>query len=164
MHESSVFLIFRRKIRLSFPYKSYYSIESIGRCAMTKRRFENGKQVIESWDQVFSAISAEPRRQLIVSLLSRPPEEPVPLPEHAINPNAPPDPEELRLELVHHHLPVLKDADFVEWNTDPLVASRGPRFDEVAVVFDALHSSAIEIPDSLVIGCQRLEEERQGSY
>nr|WP_241154961.1 hypothetical protein [Halorubrum sp. CSM-61] len=51
--------------------------------------------------------------------------------------------------------------EFVEWERDPLVASRGRRFDEVAVVFEALHSSASAIPDSLVIGCQRLEEERQ---
>jgi len=56
---------------------------------------------------------------------------------------------------------MLAEMDFITWETDPLVASRGPRFDEVAVVFDALHSTADSIPDSLVVGCQRLERERQ---
>ena len=59
---------------------------------------------------------------------------------------------------------MLEEMEFVEWDTDPLVASRGPRFDEVAVVFGALHSYATDIPDSLVVGCQRLEEERQAEY
>ena len=131
---------------------------------MTQRRYENGRKVIERWDQVFRAISAEPRRQLVVSLLDHPPEGSVPLPESAINPNAPPDLEILQRELVHHHLPKLDDMELVEWDTDPLVASRGPRFNEVAVVFDALHSYATDIPDPLVIGCQRLEEERQVNF
>ena len=123
--------------------------------------FENGKQVIERWDQIFRAISAEPRRQLVVSLLDHPPDESVPLPESAISPTVPSDPKELRTELVHKHLPMLTEIGLVRWDSDPLVASRGPRFDEVAIVFDALHARATEIPDSLVIGYQRLEEERQ---
>jgi hypothetical protein len=69
----------------------------------------------------------------------------------------------LRTELIHVHLPVLEENGFITWGTDPFVASRGPRFNEVAVVFDALHSAAIDMPDSLVIGCQRLEREQQSS-
>lgn len=123
----------------------------------------NGEQVIEKWNTVFKALSSEPRRQLIVSLLDARPDEPVPLPESAIMSNVPPDPDVLRQELHHVHLPMLADMEFITWKTDPLVASRGPRFDEVAVVFEALHSEASRIPDSLVIGCQRLEEEQQNS-
>lgn len=44
-----------------------------------------------------------------------------------------------------------------------MVAERGSRFDEVAAVFDALHAEAADIPDSLVVGCQRLEAEREES-
>lgn len=127
---------------------------------MTVARFENGKRVIRRWDAVFRAISAEPRRQLIVSLMDCPADQSVPLPESAVNPNVPPNPEAHRLELIHHHLPLLADDEFVEWKTEPFVASRGPRFDEVAVVFDALHAGATDVPDSLVVGCQRLERER----
>jgi hypothetical protein len=125
------------------------------------RNHENAEQVSENWDTVFRSISAEPRRQLLVSLLDAPPDQSVPLPESAAMPNCPSDPDVRRVELYHAHLPMLAEMDFITWETDPLVASRGPRFDEVAVVFDALHSTADSIPDSLVVGCQRLERERQ---
>ena len=128
---------------------------------MSNVRVDNGKRVIDGWNRVFGALTAEPRRQLIVSLLDVPPDQAVSLPESAINPNVPVDPESLRIELQHFHLPKLADAEVIEWETDPLMASRGPKFEEAAVVFRALHSSAVEIPDSLVVGCQRLEQERQ---
>ncbi|WP_436343167.1 hypothetical protein [Natronorubrum sp. FCH18a] len=128
---------------------------------MTGVRYENGKRVIRGWNAVFRAVSAEPRRQLIVALLDSPADQPVPLPESAVNPNVPPDPDDHRRELLHCHLPMLADMGFVEWQTEPFVASRGPRFDEVAAVFEALQADAAGIPDSLVLGCQRLEEERE---
>ncbi|WP_415380469.1 hypothetical protein [Halosimplex sp. TS25] len=124
---------------------------------------ENGAQVSERWDTVFKALSSEPRRQLIVSLLDAGPEQSVPLPESAIMPNVPPDQEVLRQELHHVHLPMLAEMEFITWETEPLSASRGPRFDEVAVVFEALHAEAGRIPESVVLGCQRLEEEQQKS-
>jgi hypothetical protein len=128
---------------------------------MVDVRIENANRVIERWNRVFEAVSAEPRRQLVVSLLDADPDDSVSLPEGARNPNVPVDARTLRTQLYHVHLPMLDDWGFVGWETDPLRAFRGPRFDEVAVVFDALHSAATTIPDSLVIGCQRLEQERQ---
>jgi len=120
----------------------------------------DGAQVIERWDQVFRVVSAEPRRQLIVALLDEPFGS-VPLPESAINPAVPVDRDHLRQTLYHCHLPLLEQYEFVRWDTDPLAASRGPRFEEVAVVFESLHAAADALPDSLVFGCQRLEAERQ---
>ena len=110
---------------------------------------------------VFRSLSAEPRRQLIVSLLDAPPDHLVPLPESAAMSDLSVDLEVLRIELYHDHLPMLEENGFITWKTEPLVAARGPRFDEVAAVFNALHSEATDIPDSLVSGCQRLEQERQ---
>lgn len=124
-------------------------------------RFENGERVVEKWDKVFTAISAEPRRQIIVSLLEKEEGQPISLPEMAMNPNIPLDPDVLRTELIHHHLPHLEQRDFVQWEREPLRAYRGPDYDEVAVVFEVLHTEASELPDSLVFGCQRLEAERQ---
>ncbi|ARS89149.1 hypothetical protein [Natrarchaeobaculum aegyptiacum] len=115
----------------------------------------------ERWNTVFRAAAAEPRRQLVVSLLDAPPGTSVSLPESAINPDVPQDPQTLRQELYHEHLPLLSDGGFVEWETDPLEASRGPNFDQIGVVFDTLHEHAPELPDSLVVGCLRLEVEEQ---
>ncbi|MFC7214095.1 hypothetical protein ACFQO4_08385 [Saliphagus sp. GCM10025334] len=128
---------------------------------MTTVRLENGTDTMRKWNDVFEALSAEPRRQLVVSLMDAPRDEAVSLPEHAINPDAPADPDVLRTELFHRHLPLLDGLGFVEWESDPFVASRGPRFEEVAAVFEALHSHATELPESLVLGCQRLERERE---
>jgi hypothetical protein len=128
---------------------------------MTQARYHNGLEVIERWDTVFKAISAEPRRQLIIALLDAPPDETVPLPESAVNPNVPRDPTALRQELHHCHLPLLADLGFITWDVGPLVAGRGPRFDEVGIVFESLQSNAANIPEPLVFGCQRLEAEQQ---
>ncbi|ELY57726.1 hypothetical protein [Natronolimnohabitans innermongolicus] len=128
---------------------------------MTEMRFENGRRAIDRWDRVFEALSAEPRRQLIISLLDASREQSVSLPAQAMNPNVPADPERLRLELQHVHLPMLATMEFVEWETDPLRASRGPRFEDAAAVFEALHTNAAALPDRLVVGCQRLERERE---
>ncbi|MFC4247326.1 hypothetical protein ACFOZ7_09995 [Natribaculum luteum] len=128
---------------------------------MTTAPFRDGKRVIRRWNRAFSAVSTEPRRQLIVALLDAPADDTVLLPGSAMNPNDPRDLETLRRELRHTHLPMLADAGFVEWDTDPLVASRGPRFDEVAVIFEALHENATSLPDQLVSGCRRLERERR---
>ncbi|ADD04934.1 HTH domain protein [Natrialba magadii ATCC 43099] len=128
---------------------------------MTVVRFDNGKRVVKRWDQVFTAVAAEPRRQVIIALLDQGPDQSVALPAAAINPNVPVDPTTLRQQLVHKHLPLLADLGFVEWESDPLRAVRGDRFDEVAVVFTTLHEAASDVPDSLVVGCQRLEYERQ---
>ncbi|WP_367175934.1 hypothetical protein [Haloarcula rubripromontorii] len=131
---------------------------------MTQQRYQNGKQVIRRWDEVFRSVSAEPRRQLIVALLDAHPDTTVPLPESAVNPNVPQDPEILRQELYHCHLPLLSDYGFITWQKEPLVAGRGPRFSEVATVFESLQSNATDLPDSLVFGCQRLERERQEGF
>jgi len=128
---------------------------------MATTHLENGEEVRGNWNRVFRCLSAEPRRQLVVSLLDAAPDDAVPLPECAAMPNVPSDPDVLRRELHHVHLPMLAKHGFVTTETDPFVAARGPRFEELAVVLDALHSSAASIPDSLVVGCRRLEAEQQ---
>ena len=120
------------------------------------------KQVIDSWDRVFTALSAEPRRQIIVALNDLPADNRVLLPEAAMSPTMQPDREQFVLELCHHHLPRLEAHGFIEWTKEPFRAARGPRFEEVAVVIELLQENATQIPDSLVYGCRRLEAERSG--
>ncbi|WP_255190752.1 hypothetical protein [Natronobeatus ordinarius] len=128
---------------------------------MTVERLEDGKRVIERWDRVFEALMAEPRRQLVVTLLDAGAGQPVSLPEAAMSPTVPPDRETLGTHLHHRHLPLLADSGFVRWEADPFRAWRGPNFEEVAVVVTLLQENAAVIPDTLVYGCRRLERERE---
>lgn len=107
---------------------------------MTTQQFEREARVVERWDRCFRVMSAEPRRQVIASLLDTPPTESVSLPESAINPNIPVENERLEVALHHNHLPMLSEMGYVEWGTEPFEAERGPRFDEVAVLFKSLYS------------------------
>lgn len=122
--------------------------------------FERGTRVVRRWDRVFDALSAEPRRQVILSLMEAEVGEAVSLPEGAVNPNVSVDEERLRHDLYHRHLPALSDAGFVDWETEPMRAYRGPDFAEAAAVFESLQVNADGLPDSLVYGCRRLEDER----
>jgi len=118
------------------------------------------EQMIEGWNEVFRALTAEPRRQIVVALMEAPPDRKLSLPEAANPPYLLRDPEQLYLDLVHTHLPVLAERGFVEWEHDPLSVERGPAFEEVEIVFEALQAIADDIPAQLTERCQRLEEQR----
>lgn len=124
-------------------------------------RVHDAEKVVDRWDDVFEALSAEPRRQLVVSLLDAPPDATVALPGAATNPRLDIDREHLATALYHRHLPLLEAHSFVEWTADPLAARPGRRFDEVGAVFDALHGVARDLPASLTVGCERLENEQR---
>jgi len=117
--------------------------------------------MIDDWNDVFRALTAEPRRQIVVALMEAPSGRRLSLPEAASPPYLLHDPEQLYLDLVHTHLPVLAEPGFVEWERDSLCVERGPAFEEVEVVFEALLAKADDIPPQLTDQCQRLEE-RQG--
>jgi len=119
------------------------------------------RTMIERWNTVFRALAAEPRRQLVVSLMEAPPDRELSLPEAANPPYLLHDPETLYSELLHSHLPILEDAGLIEWRREPLCAKRGPQFDEVASVIDSIHGNAAELPPALREGCQRLEERQR---
>lgn len=114
--------------------------------------------MIERWNRVFRALSAEPRRQIVAALEEAPADRALSLPEAANPPYLLRDPESLAVELVHTHLPMMAEADLVRWQRTPLSVSRGPAFREAAVVLETLQDNAEAIPAPLREGCQRLEE------
>lgn len=114
----------------------------------TSRR--DGKRSSDRWNDVFEALSAAPRRRLLGTLLAVGPGDAVHLPAAAMPPDDG-DAGGLRAELYHRHLPALADAGFVDWETDPLVAVRGPEFEAVGVVLEAVDPAADADPDSLTV-------------
>lgn len=106
------------------------------------------------WNQVFDVLSAEPRREIIRSLLKEPQERRLSLPEAAASPNQSMDSETLAIQLRHHHLPKLADAGYVRWESDPFCVQRGPNFEEPAFIIQRVVDSVDEIPDSLINNCK----------
>ncbi|WP_251344177.1 hypothetical protein [Haloplanus halophilus] len=51
-----------------------------------------------------------------------------------------------RLSLVHHHLPVLDDLGYVEWESETGRVGRGPRFDEIDALLELLRSHEEDLP------------------
>lgn len=120
----------------------------------------DGHGLMETWNRTFRALSAEPRRQIVISLAESPTERALGLPEAANPPFKLQDPENLRVELVHEHLPLLAEGGYVEWSMEPFEVQRGESFEDVAVVLESLLAEVDELPEHMVEGCQRLEEAR----
>lgn len=123
---------------------------------MKHARAESRGDAARRRNEVFDSLSAEPRRRLVVSLLDAP-DRSVPLPEEATS-DADRDHGTLRTELRHNHLPRMAAAGFVEWDTDPLVARQGPRFDGVAAVVEALRGAGEPWPEPSAVGSRRRGE------
>lgn len=112
------------------------------------------------WDRVFAVLSAGPRRQIIDELITVPASDSISLPGAISDSSTSSVNDQLRLQLRHRHLPLLEAEGIVQWETDPLRASRGADFEDVSVVLESLYANAAEIPDQLVIGCNPFERER----
>lgn len=121
-------------------------------------RLSGDPEWAERWNELFEALSAEPRREIIISLLEEPRERRLPLPEAAESPNQSMDSETLAVHLRHQHLPKLAEAGYVRWESDPLRVQRGPNFDEPAFIVENVLDSMDEIPESLIDNCKIIQE------
>lgn len=117
------------------------------------------EQLGQRWRLIYRTLAAGTRRQVIGSLLEAPPDRTLSLPEAANLPDYRLDPEQLRNDLVHVHLPLMARGEFVEWERDPLCVARGPRFEEVAAVILAVDDYD-EFPAHLTEGCHFHEQNR----
>ena len=113
---------------------------------------EGGGGACDRWNQLLHQLSAQPRRQIIVSLLDVPEERRLLLPEAALPSTSSVDPDRFVTELKHHHLPTLASAGYVRWEQDPFCVQRGPRFEVPAAVVQALLASADQLPEALTQG------------
>lgn len=111
----------------------------------------------DRWDQLFDVLSAEPRREIVNSLLDAPPDRRLPLPEAAESPNQSMSSGTLAIKLQHHHLPKLADAGYIRWEPDPFCVQRGPHFAEPAFIVEKVFESVDEIPNPLIKNCQIIQ-------
>ena len=118
----------------------------------------SGESAIDRWDQLHEVLASQERRMIIYSLKDAPEERRMPLPEAAMTPESSWDQERTTLRLMHDHLPKLADAGYVRWERDPFCVQRGPHFEEVEVMFDLIHDSIGQFPNSLITGCEIYEE------
>lgn len=94
-------------------------------------------------DKILRALSAEPRRQLIDSLMDRLGNEPVTLPDAAIGTNMEPtNTKEFEMRLYHNHLPRLAEAGIISWDEkeNQRTATRGDQFDKAATILEELQA------------------------
>lgn len=50
------------------------------------------------------------------------------------------------IELIHHHLPKLEGADYIEWDRQRGELSKGQQFDQVAPLLELVENHADEFP------------------
>ena len=113
---------------------------------------ENGGGT-EKWDQMYEALSAQPRRMIIFSLLKAPEARWLQLPEAANSSIHPMDSENSAIRLHHIHLPKLAKPGYIYWESDPFRVQRGPHFEEPAFVVRKLTEPGHEYPERLRDEC-----------
>lgn len=105
---------------------------------------------VDRWDRVFQLLAAEPRRQLVVSLLETDEDEWLSLPETAMSAKYWDQRHVVDTELVHCHLPALSEPDYVDWRNRPFAVRQGPNFEEIGSVMRGLLQTADDYPPELV--------------
>lgn len=116
------------------------------------------ESAIDRWDRLHQVLASQERRMIVYSLLDAPQERRIPLPDAALMPESSWDRERASIRLQHDHLPQLAEAGYVRWERDPFCVQRGPRFEEVEVMFELIHDSIDRFPKSLITGCEIYEE------
>lgn len=97
-----------------------------------------------SLDEVFDALAAARRRELLVTLLDHGPREgdPVVVPESDGDAGA----LEHRVQMHHVHLPQLEDHGFIEWDRRNHEVVAGPNFEDIQPLLELLVDHADELP------------------
>lgn len=121
---------------------------------MSESQTRDQRPMVERWDDLFRALASQERRQLLGTLTTYSPHVWVNLPEGARSPYNEHTRSDLRVALVHQHLPLLEQLGYVQWRSSPLQARRGPNFGEVEAVIDSIGKDIEGYPDELVEDCE----------
>lgn len=98
----------------------------------------------EDQDTVFQILSNRDRRQCLIALLDRGPDEDLPLDElYQLGDTGGSAPE---LLFYHNHLPRMEDAGVVTWNRAEMTVSQGPAFEEIRHLVELVDEHWEELP------------------
>ncbi|MFH5802275.1 ArsR family transcriptional regulator [Haladaptatus sp. CMAA 1911] len=100
-----------------------------------------------SLDIVLDALANTYRRRLLTTLLEH-------NPQHDEDTHLPldvsiadEDVEQLKVHMIHIHLPKLEDTGLIEWDRDTNEIRRGPQFEELRPFLQLMQDHADELPD-----------------
>ncbi|MBB6644968.1 ArsR family transcriptional regulator [Halobellus ruber] len=93
-----------------------------------------------SLDEMMDALAAERRRELLMSLLERQPEDDPTI----VVADADPDVDVLAMQ--HAHLPKLAAYGFIDWNRETDEVTAGPKFDDIQPLLELLTDHEDELP------------------
>lgn len=102
----------------------------------------------DAWDRLFNCLQAKPRRQLVTGLADREPRERVHFADVLADTPTPGTP--AHTEHVHHHLPRLADAGYIELDEETFEISRGPRFSEIEPFIGLIETHSERLPSGWV--------------
>jgi hypothetical protein len=101
----------------------------------------------ERWDDILDALADPYRRQLLVAMVEKNPQQDDDVdPLNTVN-HAEVDTEALRTKLVHQHLPKLDQLGFIEWDRETGDISKGPDWEEVAPLLRLIQEHRHDLPD-----------------
>jgi hypothetical protein len=110
---------------------------------MNKRQLE---KLHTEFDTALSALADPYRRQLFLALLEHNPQDDDDTDPLDLVPEKD-EPEILKTELVHNHLPKLEEMGFITWNRTTNKISKGPNWDEIAPLLKLIDKHKDELPD-----------------
>lgn len=93
-------------------------------------------------DELLDALRHPLRRQILTQLKAREPPESFGF-EELIGDSAR---DSDAISLIHNHLPMLADFGLIDWNRKHNTVRRGPQFEEVESIIDALESHKEDFP------------------
>lgn len=102
----------------------------------------------ERLDTAFDALTDGHRRRVLFTLLLNGPqgENAFGIDSFVPRRSGDEDPETVRVELYHAHLPKLAESGYVDWDPDAETVRRGPKFDDVAPLLELLVTHDERLP------------------
>lgn len=100
----------------------------------------------ESFSTALSALEDAYRRQLLLALIEHNPQD-----DDDVDPldlvAEKDEPDILKTELFHRHLPKLEDMGYITWNQNTNKISKGPKWDDIAPLLQIIYNHQDELPD-----------------